>query len=336
MVQHFHSGTIDYDIVIERGALSHVGDRINLDRRIMVVTDSGVPRQYVQTVLSQCRQGTLFTFEAGEGSKNINTFTAILQSLLNNGFTRSDAVIAVGGGVTGDTAGFAAACYMRGIDFYNVPTTLLSQVDSSVGGKTAVDFGGVKNPIGAFHHPRAVIIDPETLGTLDSRLLHEGLVEAIKMAATCDSGLFGLIESAHSLDECIDQVIYKAIDIKRRIVQEDPKESGLRRVLNFGHTVGHAIESAREGSLLHGECVAIGMMYMSGGSARIRIENLLKRYGLPTTDDTDPTLLLSGILHDKKKSGDTVTVVYVDTIGSYCFRKVTTDELAECLKNGKL
>ena len=333
MVQHFHSGTIDYDIVIERGALSHVGDRINLDRRIMVVTDSGVPRQYVQAVLSQCRQGTLFTFEAGEGSKNINTFTAILQSLLDNGFTRSDAVIAVGGGVTGDTAGFAAACYMRGIDFYNVPTTLLSQVDSSVGGKTAVDFGGVKNPIGAFHHPHAVIIDPETLETLDSRLLHEGLVEAIKMAATCDSGLFGLIESAHSLDECIDQVIYKAIDIKRRIVQEDPKESGLRRVLNFGHTVGHAIESAREGSLLHGECVAIGMMYMSGGSARIRIENLLKRYGLPTTDDTDPALLLSGILHDKKKSGDTVTVVYYILVVSFHMVRHDVPEIFPLLKD---
>ena len=163
MIQHFHSGTIDYDIVIERGALSHLCDWMNLDRRILVVTDSGVPEQYVRTVLSQCRQGSLFTFKAGEGSKNMGTFTAILQSLLDNGFTRSDAVVAVGGGVTGDTAGFAAACYMRGIDFYNIPTTLLSQVDSSVGGKTAVDFGGVKNPIGAFHHPRTVIIDPETL-----------------------------------------------------------------------------------------------------------------------------------------------------------------------------
>ncbi|MBR4842818.1 MAG: 3-dehydroquinate synthase [Bacteroidaceae bacterium] len=336
MVQHFHSGTIDYDIVIERGALRHIGDRIDLDRRIMVVTDSGVPQQYVQSVLSQCPQGSLFTFKAGEASKNISTFTAILQSLLDNGFTRSDAVIAVGGGVTGDTAGFAAACYMRGIDFYNIPTTLLSQVDSSVGGKTAVDFGGVKNPIGAFHHPRAVIIDPDTLRTLDTRLIHEGLVEAIKMAATCDSTLFTLIESAADLNACIDEVIFKAIDIKRRIVQDDPQESGLRRVLNFGHTVGHAIESIREGELLHGECVAIGMMYMSGGEARSRIENLLKRYGLPVTDDTDPSILLSGILHDKKKSGDTVTVVYVDTIGNYSFRKVSTAELAECLKNRKL
>ena len=336
MIEHFHSGTIDYDIVIRRGALGCIGNRLNVDRNIMVVTDDGIPADYIRRLIAQCPHSRLFTFPQGEKNKNIDNFKAILEKLLEYGFTRKDAVIALGGGVTGDMAGFAASCYMRGIDFYNIPTTLLAQVDSSVGGKTGIDFGGIKNSVGTFHHPKAVIIDPDTLETLDRRLLHEGLAEAIKMASTSDSGLFELIESTDDLRGNIDTIIARAVNIKKKVVEEDPDEKGIRKLLNFGHTIGHAIESLSGGELLHGECVAIGMIYMSDGEARERIRRVLKKYGLPTTCNMDTDALLSLIRHDKKREESTVTTVHVEKIGSYSFRKMTLHELGNCLKNNEL
>lgn len=171
-----------YDITLEKGALARVGQIFDLDRKVLVVTDMGVPEGYVQTVCDACREYALVEIEAGEESKNLDNFKALCESMLQKGFTRKDCVVAVGGGVVGDLAGFAAACFMRGIDFYNVPTTLLSQVDSSVGGKTAVDFCGIKNILGAFYQPKGVLIDPEALATLDQIQLGCGKAEVIKMA----------------------------------------------------------------------------------------------------------------------------------------------------------
>ena len=158
-----------YDIVINRGVLNNLKEYLNLNRKVLVVTDSGVPEVYAKTVAAQCGDGYIFTFLQGEESKNFETYQAILKQLALNGFTRSDCVMAVGGGVVGDMAGFAAATFMRGIDFYNIPTTVLSQVDSSIGGKVAIDFCGIKNIVGAFYPPKAVIIDPDTLKTLPQR-----------------------------------------------------------------------------------------------------------------------------------------------------------------------
>ena len=321
--------------IVQRGALSQIAKWIPTDRKIMVVTDSGVPFNYVQEVLSACPQGYCYVFEQGEKNKTLDTVRGILAELLSAGFTRSDAVVAVGGGVVGDTAGFAASCYMRGIDFYNVPTTLLSQVDSSIGGKTGVDFGGVKNIVGAFHMPKAVVIDPDCLRTLDPRLLHEGLAEAIKMAATSDADLFSLIEEEGPLEPRLDRIISGALAIKGAVVDADPTEKGLRKVLNFGHTIGHAIEAAGAGSLFHGESVAAGMLYMCSDAVRARLEPLLRRYALPVSDPFDTETLMGYIGHDKKKQGDAVTAVYVDRIGSFEFRKMDMEQIRQCIQNHK-
>ena len=326
-------------LTVIRGAISHISDWVPTDRKIMVVTDSGVPFQYAQAVLSCCPQGYCHVFEQGEANKTLDTVRRILEDLLENGFTRSDAVIAVGGGVVGDVAGFAASCYMRGVDFYNVPTTLLSQVDSSIGGKTGVDFGGVKNVVGAFYMPKAVIIDPDCLATLEPRLLHEGLAEAIKMAATSDAELFAYIEEEGPLEPKLDRIITGALAIKEAVVEADPKESGLRRVLNFGHTVGHAIEASSAANdakpLFHGESVAAGMLYMCSDAVRARLEPLLRRFDLPVSDTFDTDTLMSYIGHDKKKQGEAIVAVYVNEIGSFEFRIMDMEKMRQRIQNHK-
>ena len=311
-----------YDIVIGRGVLRQARTLLNLDRKVLVVTDSGVPAVYAQTVLDACTEGRLHVLPQGESSKSLEQWQLLLGEMTEHGFTRSDAVVAVGGGMVGDLAGFAAASYMRGIDFYNIPTTLLSQLDSSVGGKTGVDFHGIKNLVGAFKQPAKVLVDPDCLATLDARLLHEGLAEGIKMAATSDASLFRLIAGTDDLERDLETIITGGLRIKRDVVERDTDEKGLRRVLNFGHTVGHAIEAAAGGSLYHGECVAAGMLSCCSEEARKALLPVLQKYGLPTADPFDTDTLMSYVVHDKKMDGRQITLVYVDRIGSFEFRSV--------------
>ena len=324
-----------YDIVLERGALDHIGEYLPTDRKILVVSDSGVPEIYTRAVLDQCPRSSLYVFPQGEASKNITTLQGILGALLKASFSRSDAIVAVGGGVVGDIAGFAAACYMRGIDFYNIPTTVLAQVDSSIGGKTAIDFEGVKNIVGAFHYPAKVIIDPRCLATLNSRLINEGLAEAIKMAATCDAGLFKFIEASTELDKDIDDIIAGALKIKSEVVRQDPTEKGLRRVLNFGHTIGHAIESAWNGEKYHGECVAAGMGYFCGAEAGRRIRAVLEKYSLPVDDPFDEDTLMAYVCHDKKKKDGGISIVYVPEIGRFELQKLSFDDIRRRIREHK-
>ena len=252
MTVHIPLAQNSYDIVIERGVLARAGEELNLNRKVLIVTDTGVPQVYAQQVAACCQQPFIVCVEQGEGSKSIAVWESLLHKMLAEGFTRFDAVVAVGGGVVGDLAGFCAASYMRGVDFYNIPTTLLSQVDSSVGGKTAVNFEGIKNIIGAFYQPKKVLIDPAVLETLEHRHFGAGLAEAIKMAVCFDEELFSFIETQDA-QQNIDQIIEKSIRIKAMVVEKDEKEAGLRKALNFGHTIGHAIEANSD--LYHGECV---------------------------------------------------------------------------------
>ena len=175
MTININLGEDSYDIIVERGSLENAGKHLNLNRRVLVVTDTGVPAEYAKAVAAQCKNGVICTVQQGEESKSLEVFGKLLQTMLDNGFSRKDCVVAVGGGVVGDLSGFAASAYMRGIDFYNIPTTLLSQIDSSIGGKTAVNFGGVKNIVGAFYQPKKVLIDPEVLKTLPKRQISNGL-----------------------------------------------------------------------------------------------------------------------------------------------------------------
>ncbi len=323
-----------YDIVLERGALGHIADYLPRTGKALVVTDDGVPTEYVRAVAAALPEATVFTLPMGEASKSLDHFRRLLSRMLELDFHRSDAVIAVGGGVVGDLSGFAASAYMRGIDFYNVPTTLLSQVDSSIGGKVAVDMDGVKNVVGAFYQPTRVIIDPNVLSTLDRRQLLAGLAETIKMAATSDKTLFEIIERGDALGGDLEAVIEGALRIKRDVVERDTKEQSLRRVLNFGHTVGHAIESEKQGEWLHGECVAVGMLALCAPSVRTRLAAVLETYGLPTSVTCDKKALTEFIRHDKKASAGGVTAVYVGEIGSFEFRKLTLDELEAYMEAG--
>lgn len=326
MTIHIALGKESYDVTVERGALSRAGEIFDLDRRALVVTDDGVPKQYAKAVASKCREAHVITVKAGEGSKSAETYLELLGEMVEAGFERTDCVVAVGGGVVGDLAGFAASSYMRGVDFYNVPTTLLSMVDSSIGGKTAINFGRIKNIVGAFWQPKAVLIDPDTLKTLPARQISNGLAEAIKMAATFDADLFELIERGN-IEENIEKIITGSLEIKKKVVEADTRESGLRRVLNFGHTIGHGIEAERRGALYHGECVALGMLPMCSSGVRARLSAVLEKNGLPTKFDGDRKAVVEALTHDKKASGGMITVVTVDEIGEFAMIKETPSDL---------
>ena len=212
------------------------------------------------------------------------------------------------------------------MDFYNIPTTLLSQVDSSIGGKVAVDFGGVKNIVGAFHQPKRVLIDPDVLKTLPSRQIANGMAEALKESLTSDAELFTIIENGVT-EENIETVIEKALLIKKNVVEQDEKESGLRRILNFGHTLGHGIESESGlDGLYHGECVALGMIPMCSEVVRKRLIPTLERLGLPTVIEGDLETILNIAAHDKKRSGSDISVVWVEEIGSCEIKKMPMED----------
>ena len=323
-----------YPIYLERGGLSRVGEWLNLNRRVLVVTDSGVPAAYAETVAACCAQPTVVTVPQGETSKSLSTLTLLLEALVNNGFTRTDCIVAIGGGVVGDLSGFAASMFMRGLDFYNVPTTVLSQVDSSIGGKTAVDFMGLKNIVGTFYPPKAVVIDPDTLSTLPARQISNGLAEAVKMSLTGDATLFSLFETADLTDSAVlDEIIYRSLLIKKQVVEQDEHEAGLRKVLNFGHTLAHAVESVYDmETYYHGECVAIGMVPMCAPSVRSRLLAVLERLNLPTTLTGGAEQLLEACRHDKKATGDTITTVYVPHIGEFEFRNINFAALEALIK----
>ncbi len=319
-----------YDIVVERGILKKAGEQLNLNRRVLVVTDTGVPSVYAETVAKQCKTPVICTVEQGEASKSIETFSELLHTMLENGFSRKDCVVAVGGGVVGDLSGFVASAYMRGVDFYNIPTTLLSQIDSSIGGKTAINFGGIKNIVGAFYQPKKVLIDPELLKTLPARQISNGLAEAVKMALTSDKKLFEIFENK-DINDNIDEIIIRSLNVKKNVVEQDEKESGLRRILNFGHTVGHGIESSSD--LYHGECVAIGIIPMCDEALRPRVIDVLKKCNLYKLYDFDWEKIGEAMFHDKKADGDTVCVTTVGEIGKFEIKTLECSQVIETAKS---
>ena len=364
-------GENSYDIVLERGALQRAAELLDLSRRVLIVTDTGVPAEYALQLKAQAEAvgspaAKIVTIPQGEGSKVMANFEFLLKEMLEASFTRKDCAVAVGGGVVGDLTAFAASCYMRGIDFYNIPTTLLSQVDSSIGGKTAIDFCGVKNIVGSFFQPKKVIIDPDCLKTLPQRQISAGLAESIKMSLTSDAELFEIIKASTDLETDLPEIIRRSLIVKRDVVQQDPKEKGLRRILNFGHTIGHAIEarSAEQaesagavgskmadqaigaaggkacgqaaGSLLHGECVALGMLPMCSQEVRAELVPVLEKYGLPTDVSAHinvgsgqelADVLMPYILHDKKMQKGSISIVRVEKPGSFVMEDVDPESL---------
>ncbi len=325
-----------YDIALCPGLLAKASEHFQLDRQVLIVTDSGVPQTYARALALQCRTPFTVTLPQGEASKSFENLELLCRTMLDLEFDRTACVVAVGGGVVGDLAGFAASIYMRGIDFYNVPTTLLSQVDSSIGGKTAVDLDGIKNVIGTFYQPKGVLIDPTVLQTLSPRHIANGMAEVVKMALTFDQDLFTFLEQ-HTKSQILQQlqtVIAGALTIKKNVVEQDEKEAGLRRVLNFGHTIGHGLESAvgLQNQHLHGECVALGMLPMCDKSVRERLIPVLQKLDLPTTiENYSPQAVREAMSHDKKHKADGIHVILCHKVGSYEIEKRTIDELQQML-----
>ncbi len=334
-----------YDILIGGNLLEKSGQHIrniNSGTKAAVISDSNVAPLYAETVInslkSQGFETTLFTFPAGEESKNLNTISPIWSHLAENNVKREDIIVALGGGVVGDMAGFAAATYLRGIDFVGIPTSLLAQIDSSVGGKTGIDLPYGKNLVGSFWQPRLVICDIATLSTLPEKFFADSMAEAIKYGCIKDINLFKRIKNQHAKDFLPD-LIFSCLEIKAKIVEADEREAGERVLLNFGHTLGHALELYYNYSKLsHGEAVGIGMVYaslageMAGltkpGTAE-EIKKCLEKYGLPTTDPAPLEKIIPLCLTDKKRTQGAIKLVLLKEIGSSFAHKVDIDKLSE-------
>ena len=327
----------EYEIRVDPGGLDRLGETCATApaHRYAVIADSHVAELYGKRALASLTaaglDADLFAFAAGEWNKSAAQWARLCGELMGEGFGRDSAVVALGGGVTGDLAGFVASTYMRGVPVIQVPTTLLAMVDSSVGGKTGIDAGQVKNAIGTFHHPAAVLIDPELLGTLPKYQRISGIAEGVKAAAIRDEEFFGWIEERTTAlrDGDIDStagLIERSVRIKAEVVAEDPEERGLRAILNFGHTFGHALESVSGFSVLHGEAVAAGMRMEArlGESAGVtesgvgeRLVQVLARCGMPEV--LEPPLDVDDLLErarpDKKVRGGTLGWVLLERAG---------------------
>ncbi len=321
-----------YPVYLERGILQNVRQLIGREGHVFLVSDDGVPEKWRAMLQSQYPDAKMFVFPNGEGSKNFDTLQSILKAMQEAHVSRKDTVIALGGGVVGDMAGFAAAIYMRGISYINIPTTSLSQIDSSIGGKTAIDFNGIKNSVGAFLQPDMVFVDPETLSTLPLRHLHNGLSEAVKEGLIKDETLFALFEKEDYMNH-LDEIIERCLRIKKDVVEHDEKETGERKLLNFGHSFGHAYESYYGmNGYLHGECVAMGMMtVIENEELKRRLLPVLQRLQLPVSCDAPSQEVYTRMLTDKKTDHDHITIVQVDEIGKGYLEDWTLDQIRKKL-----
>lgn len=337
----------EYDILIERGLIEKSGEKIaslTKSRRALIVTDSNLRDNWAEKVANSMKSNGfnvfVYTFPAGEKQKQLSTVCSIVGYAAKCELTRSDIIVAVGGGVTGDMAGFAAAIYMRGIDFVQIPTSLLAQVDSSVGGKTGCDLPEGKNLAGAFKQPVAVLIDPDTLSTLPHEFFSDGMGEVIKYGCIWSRDFFEKLES-EDINGFIDDLIYYCVDIKRQVVEQDEFESGCRMLLNFGHTLGHAIESYYGfDGISHGHAVGIGMLRAAKIGIKLgitpqgtddRIEALIKKFDMPLDSFVPNNKLVSFVMHDKKRNSSATRFVLLNNIGSASVKEFNSDELAEIL-----
>lgn len=337
-----------YDVVIDKGLLECVGElakSVGLGGKACIISDSNVAPLYIEKVKSSLvKEGFWvceYVFPAGEASKTAETFIDILNFLAENHLSRKDVLFALGGGVTGDLTGFAAASYMRGIRFVQIPTSLLAAVDSSVGGKTGIDLKSGKNLAGAFYQPEMVIFDMNVLGTLPDAFFADGMAEIIKYAMIRGKGIDRLI--FEGTEKNLEEIIARCVEIKRDVVNEDEFEGGVRRILNFGHTAGHAIEAEADYTLSHGRCVAVGMYLVTkawenrglckAGTCDTLIK-MLKMFSLETDCTYSAEALLERARSDKKAEGEKMNLVVPLSVGECEVVKIDTDEFLSVLKEG--
>ena len=333
-----------YDVIIEEGALAKIGTILEatLGRlcKIAIISDSNVFPLYGNYLAENLKDAgfkvVFYIFPAGEASKNAITYLEILNFLAEQQITRTDAIIALGGGVTGDMAGFAAATYLRGIPYIQVPTTLLAMVDSSVGGKTAIDLPAGKNLVGAFYQPKLVLCDLNTLNTLPENVFRDGCAEIIKYSILYDSKLFSHLKNT-GLQFNREKVISRCVELKRDVVAEDEFDKGARQMLNLGHTIGHGVEKQSNFTITHGQAVAIGMSIVSKASNKDvydELNYLLKKFGLPTSTEFTAKQLFISALSDKKRFGDTVNLIIPNAIGNCCIMPMPVSKLESFIEEG--
>ena len=336
-----------YSVIISDNILSAAGEmtrRIAEPCNVCVVTDDNVDRLYSSVVEKSMTDAGFcvkkFVFSHGENHKTMTTVSQLLEFLARSNFDRNDFIAALGGGITGDLAGFAAACYMRGIRFIQIPTTLLAAVDSSVGGKTGVNLSMGKNLAGAFWQPKLVLCDTKTLETLPEEIFSDGIAEAVKCGVLKDAELFNML-SSKTFD--VQEVIRHSVFIKACIVGEDEKETGVRALLNFGHTVAHAIEKCSDYAISHGSAVAIGMAVISRAAEKNNIADkgfacevidVLKLHHLPTECDYDADIILEKISSDKKRRGNTITLVLPKKIGECILKTMAVSTAMDLIRSG--
>ena len=337
------SASKTYDIHIGSGLLSTLGDearKLGKAQTVCIVSESTVFPLYGKIASDSLEQAGFrvvsYVFPAGEESKNGLTYLDLLNFLAENKLTRSDLIVALGGGVTGDLAGFAAASFLRGIRFIQVPTTLLAAVDSSVGGKTAIDLPAGKNLAGAFCQPSLVLCDTDTLNTLPEDIFRDGCAEVIKYGVLYDTALFAHLEEK-GLGFDRENVITRCVELKRDVVMEDEFDTGARMKLNLGHTIGHGVEARSNFSLSHGKAVAIGMAIVSRAANcpdKDRILSLLEKFGLPTTTDYPVEDIYTYTLSDKKRSGGTVSLIVPRAIGHCAIVPTPVESLKTFIEAG--
>ena len=338
-----------YDVLIGNGLLDTIGNYVSQFKkveRVCIVSDSNVWPLYGSKVTSGVTESGMdavsFVFPAGEESKNASTYLSLLNFLAENQLTRTDLIIALGGGVVGDLAGFAATTYLRGIPFIQVPTTLLAAVDSSVGGKTAIDLPAGKNLAGAFCQPALVLCDTDCLNTLPDDIFRDGCSEVIKYGILYDTELFTYLkESGLSFDQ--ERVITRCVELKRDVVAEDEFDTGARMKLNLGHTFGHGVEAKSNFAVSHGKAVAIGMAIAARAgaaygicseTAKNEIISILETFGLPACCDYAAQDIAAAALSDKKRSGNQVSLILPRFIGDCIVHKVPVSEIENLIKAG--
>lgn len=326
----------DYTIYIKNNAIDHIDHFLDINQHYVIITDDQIPTIYLDKIMNAIPQTLLIKIASGETSKSLSTYQMILSFLQTKNITKETCLIALGGGVVGDITGFVASTYLRGIDYIQIPTTLLAQVDASVGGKTGINFEKNKNVIGSIYPPKYVIIDPQTLNTLSNRHFNNGIAEVIKYGLISSKKMIETLEKPNVIYHITD-LIAQSIEIKKKLIEQDEYDQNMRRYLNFGHTLGHAYESYYQfNKYLHGEAIAIGMLPMiMNQNLKMRITKLLDKYQLPTNDSVPIESLLFHIEKDKKRIGETYHIITIDTIGKPSIKEATIKQIIEIVRKGE-
>ncbi|XMB71575.1 3-dehydroquinate synthase family protein [Mycoplasmatota bacterium WC30] len=321
---HIKSKHRNYSIIIENNLLNNLGDYLDVNRFYVIISDDLIPQIYIESVQRFCPQNLVIKFPSGEKSKSIFQYEKIISILQENNVGRDACIIALGGGVTGDLSGFVSSTYLRGVDYIQIPTSLLAQIDSSVGGKVAINTSKVKNSIGNFYPPIKVLIDPKTINTLSKRHFNNGMGEMIKYGMINSKPLFDKILN-EDVSKNLEYFIYESLMIKKYYVENDEFDNSIRQILNYGHTYGHAYEAYYNfEKYLHGEAISLGMVKVCNKiETKEKLIEVLNKFDLPTYDNVQEDKLIPYIKNDKKNTMNHLNLIVVDEIGKSYIKKIT-------------